>query len=92
MGEATSNAAPYTARKMLTHVWTSSSWMSARSVKAKGKTGTTVYLKKEKVKLSWQHGVDNGMIRIRPEFFKRRGEEWSEEREKTYRFHKRKCP
>lgn len=48
MGEATSNAAPYTARKMLTHVWTSSSWMSARSVKANGKTGTTVYLKKKK--------------------------------------------
>lgn len=49
MGEATSNAAPYTARKMLTHVWTSSSWMSARSVKANGKTGTTVY---KKVKFS----------------------------------------
>lgn len=49
MGEATSNAAPYTARKMLTHVWTSSSWMSARSVKANGKTGTTVYLKKKKL-------------------------------------------
>lgn len=83
MGEATSNAAPYTARKMLTHVWTSSSWMSARSVKANGKTGTTVYKKKEKVKLCWHHGDDNGMLRIRPGFIKRRGVEWREERKKN---------
>lgn len=80
MGEATSNAAPYTARKMLTHVWTSSSWMSARSVKANGKTGTTVYKKKEKVKLCWHHGDDNGMLRIRPGLFKRSGEKREKKR------------
>lgn len=91
MGEATSNAAPYTARKMLTHVWTSSSWMSARSVKAKGKTGTTVYSKKKKLnQVGSMVMIMVCYVGIRPGFPKRRGLEWRAR--KTYRFHKRKCP
>lgn len=91
MGEATSNAAPYTARKMLTHVWTSSSWMSARSVKANGKTGTTVYLKK---RLNYVGIMVMIMVCYVSVLGFPRGEERiGEKREnKTYRFHKRKCP
>lgn len=80
MGEATSNAAPYTARKMLTHVWTSSSWMSARSVKANGKTGTTVYLKKKK--LNQVGSMVMIMVCYVSVLGSPRGEDWSGEREK----------